>query len=644
MSLFDEVDVVIDKTYVQYFECQKTPGCRFRCKNKNKLTRHEGTCTNVTQTKYVQKCYGNQKNVRTELIDIGVIDQKDNSHRRFTSFDIESVNNTETSSIFGKTVLCGSQKVISIGYVANFGGYRKVLFRNDMTRESGLNLVRLFLKEMSDLQLRHYELIPSSLKDIMADYKIILKNPALSVVERATISRRLYYLRSLCKLKIIGFNSASYDLPCLIQMIIECAGPQNVKVIKKGNSIFDMNVNMLSFRDAMNYSGPISLSRFAAIFKLNISKKIFPYEKFEDIQSIKNQLQWPSYGSFQSSLPHKPANYVNELNTILLDESYQIPCVESLFKMFGFPHLTFGNILLQSKCLPNLTSEQQSEINKFFNISPVNYLTQKHDYEELIRSGQYSSFIDYLYEYNILDCDLLTRAMDKFIDLFDSCFNVSLLDKLSLPGISEEIMWAFYDESCPKMFSFSEDYGFLNESIRSKLQGGPTICFHRHCEIKNKGRYHSSVYTVPNGDRYKRLVSYDFNALYAYSMMKDLPTGLPFYFRKQRDDTFKFEIAGAKSGWSMEAMDWLNFISYDDRFKTPNGEFYPMVSAITGECSITINNSKYSIDGMVKTPDKIYFLEYFGCRLLAEQTWQCLIVNNKHSIKNESFFCSLNHF
>ena len=32
--------------------------------------------------------------------------------------------------------------------------------------------------------------------------------------------------------------------------------------------------------------------------------------------------------------------------------------------------------------------------------------------------------------------------MDKFIETFDDCFDVHLLDKLSLPGISEEIMWS----------------------------------------------------------------------------------------------------------------------------------------------------------------------------------------------------------
>ena len=33
------------------------------------------------------------------------------------------------------------------------------------------------------------------------------------------------------------------------------------------------------------------------------------------------------------------------------------------------------------------------------------------------------------------------------------------------------------------MFSFSEDYGFVNAEIRKKLSGGPTVIYHRHVEV-----------------------------------------------------------------------------------------------------------------------------------------------------------------
>ena len=128
------------------------------------------------------------------------------------------------------------------------------------------------------------------------------------------------------------------------------------------------------------------------------------------------------------------------------------------------------------------------------------------------------------------------------------------------------------------------------------------------------GNFHNSVYAVPNGNKYTSLTSYDFNALYAYSMKQDLPTGLPFYYQKLENGLFKFEIAGSVQGWSLECIDWLNYMSFDARFIHPKGGFYLMVSAITGECSIEIDGHNYTIDGMVKTLKTTFFLEYLGCR------------------------------
>ena len=154
-------------------------------------------------------------------------------------------------------------------------------------------------------------------------------------------------------------------------------------------------------------------------------------------------------------------------------------------------------------------------------MSPKSYVTQRDEYNNAISSGRYTSFLDYLVYYNQLDCDLLAQAMTKFLETFDFCFDVSLLSKLSLPGISEQIMWHLYDKKTPRMFSFDAKFGKLNQQIRSKLQGGPTIIFHRHAEIKRRGSFHESVFNTPNGDPYKRIVSLDFNALYAWAMKQE---------------------------------------------------------------------------------------------------------------------------
>ena len=99
-------------------------------------------------------------------------------------------------------------------------------------------------------------------------------------------------------------------------------------------------------------------------------------------------------------------------------------------------------------------------------------------------------------------------------------------------------MWSNYDSLHGNIFSFGEDFKFLNERIRASLLGGPTICFQvgfgkesktssaffgllptpgykRHCEINSDDKnWHESVTECANGENYKKIISYDFNGLY----------------------------------------------------------------------------------------------------------------------------------
>ena len=159
----------------------------------------------------------------------------------------------------------------------------------------------------------------------------------------------------------------------------------------------------------------------------------------------------------------------------------------------------------------NLLPVSKSKLESYFNISLVDFIDQKEKYDEKISTGEYHNFLDYLIEYNLLDCEILSKSMQKFIETFEKCFQVSLLDKLSLPGISEEIMWQKYDRNTPKIFSFDENFGFLNQRIRDALMGGPVLIFHRHCEITDVHKnYPKEVFVAKNNEKYTKLVSFDY--------------------------------------------------------------------------------------------------------------------------------------
>ena len=154
--------------------------------------------------------------------------------------------------------------VISIGYVSSFSDDRDVLLRKSMSSADGLDLVKTFLDKMEDLQKKHFRSLAKTIPSRLKSLKIQLLDRNLSVKEKSLLVAKFRYLENMSKLKVIGFNSAKYDLACLISFFLEIMGPDNINVIKNGSSFFCLNYNHLSFRDAMNYS--VTIPFFKIIF------------------------------------------------------------------------------------------------------------------------------------------------------------------------------------------------------------------------------------------------------------------------------------------------------------------------------------------------------------------------------------------
>ena len=89
---------------------------------------------------------------------------------------------------------------------------------------------------------------------------------------------------------------------------------------------------------------------------------------------------------------------------------------------------------------------------------------------------------------------------------------------------------------------------------------------------------------------------------------------MPFYYRKNDNGAFDFEIAGSKKGWSIAALCWLSYMAYDARFRKSEKEYYPLHCCVTGEREVHIENHRFKVDGLVETPNKTYYLEFLGCR------------------------------
>ena len=110
----------------------------------------------------------------------------------------------------------------------------------------------------------------------------------------------------------------------------------------------------------------MSLAKFAKIFKLPESKGIFPYEKFRSITEISEQVSWPKYVDFSSSLPKRPIDYTIELRTILNDKSWDFGTLGDMFSFFQFQSKTFVSSDLHLQYFPELMEDQLCEIKDYF--------------------------------------------------------------------------------------------------------------------------------------------------------------------------------------------------------------------------------------------------------------------------------------
>ena len=90
------------------------------------------------------------------------------------------------------------------------------------------------------------------------------------------------------------------------------------------------------------------------------------------------------------------------------------------------------------------------------------------------------------------------------------------------------------------------------------------MVLHRMIDLgKINPLYPQSVYLADNGDKYKKMVFYDFNSLYPYAFQQSLPTGPGLAFQKAQNGKFcikSMHQSGKNS--SLEAVEWLEVTLY----------------------------------------------------------------------------------
>jgi len=97
-------------------------------------------------------------------------------------------------------------------------------------------------------------------------------------------------------------------------------------------------------------------------------------------------------------------------------------------------------------------------------------------------------------------------------------------------------------------------------------------------------------------------------------MQQKLPTGKPIHFKKVSNGKFKSEVVGDIHGWSMECIDWINYMQFNPNLVRSDGTYTPIFTAMDGEIELTIGTKKMKVDGYCETNEGKMIYEYLGCR------------------------------
>ena len=146
------------------------------------------------------------------------------------------------------------------------------------------------------------------------------------------------------------------------------------------------------------------------------------------------------------------------------------------------------------------------------------------------KENNMQTFADYLMYYNNLDTGPFVLAIQKMIDILKKRNISPFKDAISLPGISQKLLF----QNCKDSFELSGSKD-IHDLLTSGLIGGPAIIFLRYAFANETFikpyRYAKPVLT-------QRILGYDCNSLYLRCLGEKMPTG-PFLYRTV-DSTGKY--------------------------------------------------------------------------------------------------------
>ena len=154
----------------------------------------------------------------------------------------------------------------------------------------------------------------------------------------------------------------------------------------------------------------------------------------------------------------------------------------------------------------------------------------------------------------------MVQAIRRYAGGFKITFGVNIHNSMSLPGLAESLVYKFYGDNCAPIYSFADNFAWINKEIRNNLIGGMVMVFKRLIDLGPvDDKYPRAAFYAANGEKYKYLDFQDFNSLYPWAIQSDLPCGPGIVFTKSGSKLKMISMNSSGKKASKESLEWLMF-------------------------------------------------------------------------------------
>ena len=194
---------------------------------------------------------------------------------------------------------------VSIGCATNVPGAEDKWFCVKSSEPGEIQaMVNVFMDYLQHIAQAYQSCIPGEIKDLLRQTRIALADKELAYnPKRRQLEQDLFCLKKFETLPVYAFNGAKFDLVVLMPYIAKWCGAEiNTNMIKRGAQYMMLNVDLVQFRDVLDFTAPTNLDKYLKTWNASEVKSIFPYSYFKSIEALEQTTEFPSKEAFFNEL------------------------------------------------------------------------------------------------------------------------------------------------------------------------------------------------------------------------------------------------------------------------------------------------------------------------------------------------------